>query len=266
MKINSIKTKNIQLYIVGCGPGDKELLTLKAFKIITSAKTILYDNLVDNEVLNLANSDCLKVYVGKKPYQTSTTQQEINDLIKFYALSRGNVVRLKGGDPYIFGRGFEEFAFAQENGIEATYIPGISSMQSCGLYDIPLTHRGISEGLWVITGTRKDESLSTDLHLAVQSKSTVVIYMGMNKLEEISQIYSQAGKGSVQACIIENGSLPNQRKIICKAEDLKMAASAEGLGNPAIIVIGSVVGLANDDKKILSNVGNTDKDSYIIKY
>lgn len=228
--------------------GDKELLTIKAFGIIKSAKTILYDNLVSKEVLNLANSSCLKVYVGKKPYQNTTTQEEINALIKFYAFSRGNVVRLKGGDPYIFGRGFEELEFARENGIEATYIPGISSMQTCGLNDIPLTHRGVSEGFWVITGTRRDGSLSTDLHLAVQSTSTIVIYMGMSKLAEISQIYSQAGKGSIQACIIENGSLPNQRKAFCRVEDLKTAAAAKGLGNPAIIVIGGVVELATDDK------------------
>jgi len=155
---------------------------------------------------------------------------------------------LKGGDPYIFGRGFEELTFARENGIEATYIPGISGLQTCGLNDIPLTHRGISEGFWIITGACRDGSLSTDLHLAVHSKSTVVIYMGMSKLTEISQIYSLAGKGSVQACIIENGSLPNQRKLFCKAEDLKTAATTKGLGNPAIIIIGGVVELANDDK------------------
>lgn len=234
----------MEFYIVGCGPGYKELLTIKAFNIIKSAKTILYDNLVSEEVLNISKKDCLKVYVGKKPYRNTTTQEEINALIKFYAFSRGNVVRLKGGDPYIFGRGFEELEFARENGIEATYIPGISSMQTCGLNDIPLTHRGISEGFWVITGTRRDGSLSTDLHLAVQSKSTIIIYMGMNKLAEISQIYSEAGKGFIQACIIENGSLPNQRKAFCRVEDLEMAAVAKGLGNPAIIVIGGVVKLA----------------------
>lgn len=248
MKINSIKSKNIQLYIVGCGPGDKELLTMKAFEVIKCAKTILYDNLVSKEIVNIANSSCLKVYIGKKPYQKSTTQEEINALIKFYALSRGNVVRLKGGDPYIFGRGFEEFTFAKENGIKATYIPGISSMQTSGLYDIPLTHRGISEGLWIITGTRQDRSLSADLYLAAQSKSTVIIYMGMNKLAEISQIYAQTGKGSVPACIIENGSLANHRETFCKVEDLKRTATAKGLSNPAIIVIGGVVGLVAADK------------------
>jgi uroporphyrin-III C-methyltransferase len=245
-----MKTAKPQFYIIGCGPGDKELLTIKAFNAIKNAKTILYDNLVNKEVVNFANNDCLKVYVGKKPYQNSTTQQEINNLIKFYAFSRGNVVRLKGGDPYIFGRGFEELTFAQENGIETTYIPGISSMQACGLHDIPLTHRGVSEGFWIITGTCRDGSLSTDLHLAARSKSTVVIYMGMSKLGEISQIYSLAGKGVTPACIIENASLPNERKIRCNVEDLRFAASSAGLGNPAIIIIGGVVALAANDNAL----------------
>src|SRR5690606_2924315 len=134
------------------------------------------------------------------------------------------VVRLKGGDPYIFGRGFEEFAFAQENGIETNYIPGVSSMQASGINNIPLTHRGVSEGLWVITGTCRGGSLSSDLRLAVHSKSTVVIYMGMKNLDEISEVYLQAGKGLTQACIIENGSLPTQRKACCYVKDLKETA------------------------------------------
>src|SRR5690606_2388531 len=130
-------------------------------------------------------------------------------------------VRLKGGDPYIFGRGFEEFIFAQENDIETTYIPGISSMQTSGLNNIPLTHRGVSESLWVITGTCRNGTISDDLRLATQSKATVVIYMGMNRLDEISEIYKQAGKDTMAACIIENGSRHNQRRVCCTAGNLK---------------------------------------------
>lgn len=118
-------------------------------------------------------------------------------------------------------------------------------MQTTGLQDIPLTYRGVSTGIWAITGTRKDGSLSTDLHLAVQSESTIVIYMGMTKLSEIAHIYSQADKGATPACIIENGSLPNQRTLFCKVRDLKKEASRQGFCNPAIIVIGAVVDLAD---------------------
>lgn len=250
MGINSLKYKNPELYIVGCGPGDPDLLTMKAFKVIKAAKTILFDNLVSDDILNLTNPNCLKVYVGKKPYQHSTPQDEINGLIKFYAYSRGTVVRLKGGDPFIFGRGYEELDFARKNDIDCTYIPGISSMQTCGLSDIPLTNRGMSEGFWAITGTRKDGSMSGDLQLAARSKATVVIYMGMSKLTEIAQIYVQAGKGALPACIIENGSLTKQRTAHCSVQSLPIVASEKKLGNPAIIIIGAVAGLASNQSQI----------------
>lgn len=250
---NSIKPK---LTIVGSGPGDPKLLTIAAFEAIKSAKVILYDNLINKEMLNFIKSECIKVFVGKKPYQNTISQEEINNLIKLYAFSMGNVVRLKGGDPYIFGRGHEELQFAKENNIHATYIPGISSMQTTGLHDIPLTHRGISTGIWAITGTRKDGSLSTDLHLATQSRSTIVIYMGMSKLSEIASIYSEANKGNISACIIENGSLQEQRKLFCQVKDLKEEASRQNFINPAIIIIGDVVDLAGD--KTTSNKLLTD--------
>jgi len=247
-RFNSEKYKNPELYIVGCGPGDPDLLTMKAFKIIKSAKTILFDNLVSDEIINITEPDCLKVYVGKKPYQHSTPQDEINRSIKFYAHSRGTVVRLKGGDPYIFGRGYEELDFARRNDIACTYIPGISSMQTCGLSGIPLTHRGMSEGVWAITGTRKDGSLSADLQLAARSTATVVVYMGMSKLAEIARIYVQAGKGTLPACIIENASLSSQRKVHCCVQALPVVASEKKLGNPAIILIGAVAGLASETR------------------
>lgn len=238
------KSSNGKLFIVGSGPGDPKLITIAASEIIKSANVILYDNLVNKSLLNLAKKTCIKVFVGKKPYENSINQAEINNLIRFYALSEENIVRLKGGDPYIFGRGYEELQFARQNNISARYIPGISSMQTTGLHDIPLTHRGVSTGVWAITGTRKDGSLSADLHLATQSTSTIVIYMGMSKLAEISRIYSQAGKGSTPACIIENGSLPAERKLFCEVKDLNIEAGRQKFVNPAIIIIGDVVGLA----------------------
>lgn len=240
------KSENSKLFIVGSGPGDPKLLTIAALETIKSADAILYDNLVNKSLLNFAKKKCIKVFVGKKPHENTISQTEINELIKFYALSTGNVVRLKGGDPYIFGRGYEELQFAKENNICATYIPGISSMQTAGLHDIPLTHRGISTGVWAITGTRKDGSLSADLHLATQSTSTIVIYMGMSKLAEIANIYSEAGKGHSPACIIEKGSFKKQRTLFCKAKDLNEEANKRNFRNPAIIIIGDVVGLARE--------------------
>ncbi|MDH5827016.1 uroporphyrinogen-III C-methyltransferase [Sphingobacterium faecium] len=231
------------LFIVGGGPGDPELITLKAYRVIKRANVILYDNLINKELLKLAPKYCKLVYVGKQPYGTYTPQEVIHELIKEYVETNKVVVRLKGGDPFIFGRGFEEVLFAEKHGIPVHYIPGISTMQATGLSDIPLTHRGVSESMWVITGTKKDGSLSKDLRCAINSSATVVIYMGMKKLEEIAAIYAEAGMGDMPAAIIQHASLPHQKKVVCAVRDLVLAAANGGLTYPAIIVIGLVVGV-----------------------
>ena len=229
------------LCVMGAGPGDPELVTVKGYKALQKAEVILYDNLACKELLGLAEAHCEKVYVGKKPYGNYTTQDTIHQLIKHYAFSKGCVLRLKGGDPFIFGRGFEEITFARAHGITTEYIPGVSSMQAAGLSDIPLTHRGISESVWAITGTKKDGSLSSDLQLAIKSKATVVIYMGMRKLREIATAYITSGKGNMPAAVIQHASLSTQKHITCMVKDLPYASVTAGLSNPAIIIIGEVV-------------------------
>ena len=226
---------------MGAGPGDPELITLKGYKALQKADVILYDNLACKDLLDIARDGCEKIYVGKKPYGDYTPQETINELIKYYAFAKGYILRLKGGDPFIFGRGFEEIIFARNNGIETEYIPGISSMQASGLSDIPLTHRGISESVWALTGTKKDGSLSSDLQLAIKSKATVVIYMGMRKLMEIATAYITSGKGNTPAAIIQHASLEKQQRLICKVKNLPHEALVAGLTNPAIIIIGDVV-------------------------
>jgi uroporphyrin-III C-methyltransferase len=234
------------LYIMGAGPGDPELVTVKGYKALQKADVILYDNLACKELLDVAADDCTKVYVGKQPYGEFTSQETIHQLIKHYAFTKGTVLRLKGGDPFIFGRGFEEITFARTHGIQAEYIPGVSSMQGAGLADIPLTHRGVSESVWAITGTKKDGSLSSDLQLAIKSKATVVIYMGMQKLREIATAYITSGTGDMPAAVIQHASLPWQKHMICKVKDLPYEALSAGLTNPAIIVIGEVVNIARN--------------------
>lgn len=229
------------LCVMGAGPGDPELITLKGYKALQKAEVILYDNLACRELLDLASDHCEKVYVGKKPYGEATDQDTIHQLIKHYAFAKGSVLRLKGGDPFIFGRGFEEVIFARKQGIETEYIPGISSMQASGLSDIPLTHRGISESVWAITATKADGSLSSDLQLAIKSKATVVIYMGMKKLVEIATAYITSGKGNMPAAVIQHASLSSQQQLRCKVKDLPYASFSAGLSNPAIIIIGNVV-------------------------
>lgn len=235
------KTIDFGVFIMGGGPGDPELVTLKAINVLKRAEVILYDNLSNQELLAIAPKECKMIYVGKQPYGCCTPQELINDLIVENAQQHKVVVRLKGGDPFIFGRGFEEMVYAEARGIKCHYIPGISSMQGAGFIDVPLTHRGISESVWIITGTKKDGSLSNDLKCAMSSSATVVIYMGMKKLEEISKTYVEAGLGNIPAAIIQHATLPNQKQVICAAGNLSLAASEAGLSYPAIIIIGKVV-------------------------
>ncbi|MCX2474768.1 uroporphyrinogen-III C-methyltransferase [Pedobacter sp. MC2016-05] len=229
------------LFIMGAGPGDPELLTMKAYNVLKRAEVVLYDNLSNQKLLEIAPKGCEMVYVGKKPYEKCTPQEKINELIVKYAKLKRVVVRLKGGDPFIFGRGFEETLYAEAHGIKSHYIPGISSMQGLGFIDVPLTHRGISESVWIITATKKDGSLSKDLACAMKTSATVVIYMGMKKLAEISAAYKLAGLGSTPAAIIQHATLPHQKQGTCEIKDIQEMALKEGLSYPAIIVIGDVV-------------------------
>lgn len=232
-----------KLYIVGAGPGNVDLLTIKAYRAVENAQVILYDNLVNREILEIADKNCILCYVGKKPYGESMSQHEINENIAFYCARYDRVVRLKGGDPYIFGRGFEEWAAARELGVAIEYVPGISSMQGAGLADIPLTHRGVSEGIWAMTAMKQDGSLSSDLLLAVQSKSTVVIYMGMGKLDEIVRTYVLNGKGEMPAAVVQHASLPQQKQVLAPVKDLVKLCRQNGMSHPAIIIIGAVADL-----------------------
>jgi len=230
-----------RLTVVGAGPGDPELITLKAIKAIASAQAVLYDALVDKNLLEHCSETCEQIYVGKKPGE-SHSQATINELIVEKAYALGHVVRLKGGDPFVFGRGQEEIEYARSYGLLTGYVPGISSSYAAaGAADIPLTVRGVNESFWVMTGTKSDGSLSEDLKLGLQSSATLVILMGMNKLGEIAALCQEFGKGEISAAIIQNGTMANQRIGISTAAELENLANKEDLRNPAIIVIGEVV-------------------------
>lgn len=235
-----------ELVVIGAGPGDPELITIKAYKALQAADVVLYDNLANKELLNIARPECETIYVGKRPYDEFTAQETIHGLIKEKAFTRGKVVRLKGGDPFIFGRGYEEILFARQQGIKASYIPGITSMQTAGFDDIPLTHRNISEGFWVMTGTKKDGTLTEDLNLAMQSKATVIIYMGMKKIPLIAAAYSGNGKGDTPAAIIQHATLLHKK--VCKGlvKDLPEMAEKNKITHPAIIIIGKVVDIEHN--------------------
>lgn len=231
-----------KLILVGAGPGDPELITVKGLKAIQQARVILYDALSNNELLEHAPCNCLKRFVGKRAGMHVYSQDEINRMIVKYALTYGNVVRLKGGDSFVFGRGQEELSFAQQFNIDTEVIPGISSSISVpAISGIPVTARNVSEGFWVITGTTQNGSLGRDLDYAIQAKTTVVILMGMSKLEEIASAYIAQGKGDTPAAIIQNGTLPDQKVGVGTVGELAAIAGRGDLRNPAIIVVGEVV-------------------------
>ena len=170
-----IKSK---LTLVGAGPGDIDLITYKGVKALKRADVILYDALVNKELLDYTKPSAIKVFVGKRGGKKSTPQEKINQLIVSYALLFGEVVRLKGGDPYVFGRGYEEVSFAQKNGIETEVIPGISSSTGLtAINNISLTQRGIADGFWVLTASKVGNKFNEEITLAAQSNSTVVILM-----------------------------------------------------------------------------------------
>lgn len=234
--------KQAHLSLVGAGPGDPDLITLKALKALKRADVVLYDSLAPSELLDHA-PHARKIFVGKRRGLHSHSQQEINEMIVDMALAYGHVVRLKGGDPLIFGRGSEEVEYAQAFGITADIIPGISSSLSVpAAAGIPLTKRGFSESFWVITGTNSQRELPLDIHAAAQSSATVVILMGMGKLDQIVDVFKREGKYQMPVAIIQDGTTSREKRAIGTIGTIVEEVRSKGLGNPAIIIIGQVVG------------------------
>ncbi|TDS10878.1 uroporphyrin-III C-methyltransferase [Maribacter caenipelagi] len=230
-----------RLTVVGAGPGDIELITLKAIKTLENADVVLYDALVNEELLDYAKNAEL-IFVGKRKGCYAYQQKQINELIVSRAKSAGHVVRLKGGDPFVFGRGSEEMEYAASHGLEVGMVPGISSSLSVPAYqNIPVTKRGSSESFWVITGTTKEHKLSVDVALAAKSSATVVILMGMSKLPQIVELFKGEGKADMPIAIIQNGTRDNEKVGVATIATIVDVVEKEKLSNPAIIIIGEVV-------------------------
>jgi uroporphyrin-III C-methyltransferase len=236
---NSIKPK---VTLVGAGPGDPDLLTLKGVKALAEANVVLYDALANEKILDFAPKNAVKIFVGKRKGCHAYSQDEINQLIVDNALTYGNLVRLKGGDPFIFGRGSEEIEFVESFGIPTFVVPGISSSIAVPANQgISLTKRGVSESFWVITGTTSDRNLSNDVALAAKSTATVVILMGMSKLEQIVSLFQNESKGETPVAIIQNGTMSNEKIGIGTIDSILQVVKENNLSSPAIIVIGEVV-------------------------
>ncbi|HLT07524.1 MAG TPA: uroporphyrinogen-III C-methyltransferase [Cyclobacteriaceae bacterium] len=231
-----------RLTLVGAGPGDPELITLKGILALAKADVVLYDALVDRSLLQHAPKSAIKIYVGKRNGNNENPQEETNRLIVHYALNYGHVVRLKGGDPFVFGRGAEEVDYAQRFGIATTVIPGItSSIAVPASQGVPVTKRGVAESFWVITGTTSSGQLSHDLELAAQSTATVVLLMGTKKLSEVVQLYKLYNKASMPIALIQNGTTKQEKVVAGIIEDIEQKVCESDIGAPAVIIIGEVV-------------------------
>jgi len=234
-----------RIYLVGAGPGDPDLLTVKALRLLAQADTIIYDRLVSPEIRRLFPQHADLIYVGKATCHHTLSQAEINTLLVEQADARKTIVRLKGGDPYIFGRGGEEALALVRADIDFEVVPGITAGQACAAYaGIPLTHRGLASGVRFITGHRRDDGeLMIDTRTLADRDQTLVIYMGLANLGLIvAQLLAAGRSRTTPAAIIERGTTPRQRNIITTIGQLE--ATADGIETPALLVIGDVVTLA----------------------
>jgi len=238
------KTKEPRITLVGAGPGDADLITLKGVKALKTADVVLYDALVNEELLEFAPEHAVKVYVGKRSGDHSYSQEAVNKLMIDYAINYGHVVRLKGGDPFVFGRGYEELDYAASYSIPAQVIPGISSSISVpAMQNIPVTHRGLSESFWVVTGTTANGKVSNDVYEAAKTNATVVVLMGISKLAEITEIFKKEGKNKLPVAVIQSGSTKDEKVAIGIVDTIVEVAAENKISSPALIVFGEVVSL-----------------------
>jgi uroporphyrin-III C-methyltransferase len=237
---------NPTISLVGAGPGDIELISVKGLNRLKKADVVLYDALVNEELLTFAPA-AKKIFVGKRLGFKSLEQDQINQLLVDSANEFGNVVRLKGGDSFVFGRGMEEILFAKQHQIPTEVIPGISSSISVpALAEIPVTHRGISNSFLVVSATLADGSLNPELKKATELNATVVVLMGISQLSTIVELYQAANKGNVPVSIVYNGSLETQQEIFGTVDTILEKNECLQVSGPGVIVLGEVVSLASN--------------------
>lgn len=232
--------KKSKLILVGAGPGAADLITLRGVNAIAQADVILYDALVDVSLLDYASTSAIKIFVGKTVGAHYASQTEINALIVEHALQNKVVVRLKGGDPGIFGRMVEEITTAYHHDIDVEVVPGVSSVTGIpALQQIPLTQRGSSESIWITTGTTSRCELSADIELAAQSSATVLIVMGMSRLQEIVNIFRNYRADNHPIALIHKGSTIEEKCIIGTLGNIMNLYATNPLNSPSLILIGA---------------------------
>jgi uroporphyrin-III C-methyltransferase len=237
--------RNGAVYLVGAGPGDPELLTLRAARLLAQVDTIVYDHLVGAGILDLVRPGTELIYVGKEKSRHTMPQDEINTLLVRLARQGKQVVRLKGGDPFIFGRGGEEVEVLVAEGIRFEVVPGITAASGVSSYaGIPLTHRDYAQSCIFTTGHLKDGSLNLDWEVLAHARQTVVIYMGLGALPEISrQLIAHGRAADIPVAVVEQGTTSRQRVVTGTLTTIASLVSAHGLKSPCLIIVGEVVAL-----------------------
>ena len=231
--------------LVGAGPGDPELLTLRALRALQSANVVLYDKLVSPALVDLARRDAERIYVGKEQDRHALPQDEINDLMVRLARQGRRVVRLKGGDPFIFGRGGEEIEALAAQGIAFEVVPGITAAAGAASYaGIPLTHRDCADACVFVTGHLRKDAALPDLEGLARARQTIVVYMGVGALAQICDgLIARGVAPSLPCALVEKATLPEQRVVVSTLRDLPSAASLENIRPPALLIVGEVVRL-----------------------
>jgi len=234
-----------EVYLVGAGPGDPELLTFKALRLMQKADVVLYDNLVSKPILEMTRRDAERIFVGKMRGNHTLPQEGINDLLVRLALEGKRVLRLKGGDPFIFGRGGEEIEKLAEHKINFQVVPGITAASGVSTYaGIPLTHRDYAQSCVFVTGHLKDNSMDLDWEMLARPKQTIVVYMGLQGLEMLcTQLIKHGLTGTTPAAIVQQGTTPQQRVICGTLATLANNPEVKTLHAPTLIIIGGVVSL-----------------------
>jgi len=233
------------VYLVGAGPGDPELLTLRALRVIGEADVLVFDHLVSQPILDLVRPQAERIYAGKERGNHSVPQDDLNLLLVRLARQHKRVVRLKGGDPYTFGRGGEEVETLKEHGIPFEVVPGITAAAGVAAYaGIPLTHRNYAQACVFVTGHLKDGSMNLDWPGLARRRQTVIIYMGLSGLPYLcEQMIAHGLPPDWPAAIVQQGTTPNQRTVTGTLATLPQLALAAGLKAPTLIVVGEVVRL-----------------------
>ncbi len=238
-----------EVALVGAGPGDSELLTIRAFRFIKQAEVAIYDRLVSAEILDLLPKNCEKFYVGKEQAKHCVPQEQINAILVEHAKKGKKVVRLKGGDPFVFGRGGEEAEYMLDRGISCHVCPGITAASGCTSYaGIPLTHRGVAQSCTFITGhIQNNGQLNLPWDSLSNKNQTIVFYMGINTLPRItSELIKHGREANTPAALIRNGTNPDQQTYRGTIGSLLELVAKHNITPPTLIVIGDVVNQLTD--------------------